>query len=224
MGGDVSATMLDNPPEPDKLRSLGIHADESRVIGVDEVWWRVHRTVGRNVLPWNAFRTYGPKLRFDPHVVHAGPKPAGDDPAHGVWYGASTPDAALAEAFQVGRTISRALDTPYLTGLSFSRPVVVLDLAFDSAGLWATRVGGTFGLSTEPHQVTQRWARAIVEAFPDLDGLRYSSRFANAPCLALFLPAATAMPAHPKMSQPLTHPDLTERITGAAYRLGYRVV
>jgi len=216
--------MLADPPEPERLRSLRIHADESRVIGVDEVWWRVHRTVGGHVLAWNAFRTYGPKLRFDPHVLHAGPDPAGNDSAHGVWYGASTPDAALAEAFQIDRTISREPDGPYLTGLSFARPLAVLDLAFDSLGAWATRVGGTFAISTEPHQVTQRWARVIVEAFPDLDGLRYSSRFANAPCLALFLPAATAMPANPKMSQPLTHPDLTDRITGAAYRLGYRIV
>jgi RES domain len=219
MGGDVSAPMLPDPPEPHTLRSLGIQSDEARVISVDDVWWRVHRTDGTHVLSWSAFRTYGPLLRFDPHAL-----PRGEDPAHGVWYGASTPDSALGEAFQVDRTIDRERGSPYLTGLSFTRPLTVLDLAVDSAGVWATRVGGTFAISTGPHEVTQRWARAIVEAFADLDGLRYNSRFAGAPCLALFLPAATAMPPRPRLSLPLTHPGLSSRIAGAARRLGYTVV
>jgi hypothetical protein len=72
--------------------------------------------------------------------------------------------------------------------------------------------------------VTQHWARNIVEAFPDLDGLHYNSWFAGAPCLALFLPAIPAMPARPTLSLPLTHPDLSSRIAGAAKRLGYRVI
>jgi hypothetical protein len=211
--------MLPDPPAPEVLRSLGIEADETRVIMADEVWWRVHRTEGAFVLAWNAFRTYGPLLRFDPHAL-----PRGQDPGHGVWCGASTPDAALGEAFQVDRTIDREPDSPYLTGLSFTRALTVLDLATDSAGAWATRVGGTFAISTGPHAVTQHWARTIVEAFPDLDGLRYNSRFAGAPCLALFLPAVTAMPARPKLSLPLTHPDLARRIAGAAKPLGYSVV
>jgi hypothetical protein len=211
--------MLPDPPEPNALRSLGIHADESRTMGLDEVWWRVHRTVGDHILAWNAFRTYGPKLRFDPHVL-----PEGDDPTHGVWYGAVTPDAALAEAFQVDRTISRETGGPFLTGLSLTRPLTVLNLATDTVGTWVTRVGGTFAISTALHEVTHRWARTIVEAFPDLDGLRYNSRFAGAPCLALFLPAASAMPVYPALSLPLTHPGLAGRIAGAARRLGYQVV
>jgi hypothetical protein len=211
--------MLPDPPTPHTLRSLGIEADETRVIEVDEVWWRVHRTEGAFVLAWNDFRTHAPLLRFDPHAL-----PRGNDPAHGVWYGASTPAAALAEAFLVDRTIDRVLDSPYLTGLSFIRPLTVLDLAADSQGAWVTRAGGTFAISTAAHAVTQHWSRNIVEAFPDLDGLRYNSRFAGGPCLALFLPAATAMPARPKLSLPLTHPDLASRIAGAAKQLGYSVV
>ena len=211
--------MLPNPPTAHALRSLSIQADETRVIEVAEVWWRVHRTEGAFVLAWNAFRTFGPLLRFDPHAL-----PKGEDPAHGVWYGAATPDAALGEAFQVDRTIDRELDRPYLTGLSFTRRLVVLDLAVDSKGAWATRAGGTFAISSGAHEVTQHWARNIVEAFPDLDGLRYNSRFAGAPCLALFSPALTAMPARPRLSLPLTHPDLASRIAGAAIRIGYSVV
>jgi hypothetical protein len=152
------------------------------------------------------------------------PLPKGDHGNYGVWYGSSTPCAGLGEAYQVDRTIDRRRRRPYLTGLSFTRPLTVLDLDVAGPGAWATRVGGTFAISTAPHAATQRWARHIVEAFPDLDGLRYNSRFAGVPCLALFSPAAAAMPPRPRLSLPLTHPDLTTRIAGAAKRLGYSVV
>lgn len=212
--------MLPDPPSPQLLRKLGIQDGELRVITTEEVWWRVHRTDGDHVLAWSEMRTYGPLLRFDPHAL-----PLGNDPiGRGVWYGASTPEVALAEAFQVDRTIDRECDRPYLTGLSFTRPITVLDVATDSDGAWATRTGGNFALSTGQHAVTQQWARHVVEAFPDLDGLRYNSRFAGAPCLALFTPAGAAMPLRPALSLPLSHPDLSSRITGAAKRLGYLVV
>lgn len=165
-------------------------------------------------------RTFGPLLRFDPHAL-----PLGADPVdRGVWYGASTPTTALAEAFQVDRTIDRDRYRPYLTGLSFTRPLSVLNLTTDSDGAWPTRVGGNYAISTGHHVVTQQWARRIVEAFPDLDGLRYNSRFAGGPCLALFRPAQTAMPERPVLSLPLSHPDLSARIAGAANRLGYLVL
>ncbi len=211
--------MLPDPPTPRELRAFGLESGETRMIAVDEDWWRVHRTEGSHVLAWNAFRTFGPLLRFDSH-----PLPQGEHARHGVWYGASTPTAALGEAYQVDRTIDRDRGRPYLTGLSFTRPLTVLDLATDSGGAWITRAGGNFAISTALHAVTQKWARHIVEAFPDLDGLRYNSRFAGDPCLALFPPAATAMPTRPTLSLPLTHPDLVKRIAGAAKRLGYAVV
>nr|WP_231110178.1 RES family NAD+ phosphorylase [Mycobacterium avium] len=107
---------------------------------------------------------------------------------------------------------------------SFPRPLRVLALAADSRGARATRVGGTFAISTARHTVTQQWARHITAAFPHLDGLRYNSRFAGDPCLALFPPAASEMPARPRLSLPLAHPDLAGRVAGAAKRLGYGVV
>lgn len=215
----TAAATLPDPPDPDTLRSLGVEADETRVIDIDQDWWRVHKTTGLHVLGWNVFRTYGPLMRFDPHAL-----PVGEDPNQGVWYGGATPDVALGEAFQVTRTIDRELDNPYLTGLRFTRPLTVLDLAADCAGAWVTRVGGTFAISTAAHAVTQQWARNIVAAFPHLQGLRYNSRFAGGPCLALYLPALTAMPGRPSLSLPLNHPDLVTRIAGAAKRLGYGVV
>lgn len=210
---------LPGPPPKAELRAIGIRDDEYRVVATDELWWRVHRTTGEHVLAWNAFREHGPHLRFDPH-----PPPARHHDGVGVWYGASRPTPALAEAFQAERTIDRFRGDPYLTGLRFTREIRLLDLAADSAGAWPTRAGGTFALSTGPHSITQRWARRITEAFPHLDGLRYNSRFAREPCIALFVPAVAAMPARPMLSVPLTHPGLASRIAKAAQRLGYLVV
>jgi hypothetical protein len=201
------------------LRTLGIRDDEYRLVATDDSWWRVHRTTGAHVVAWNAFREHGPHLRFDPHTP-----PAQHHDGVGVWYGASGPTSALAEAFQSARTIDRFRGDPYLTGLRFTRELRLLDLAADSVGAWPTRAGGTFALSTGPHSITQRWARRITEAFPNLDGLRYNSRFAGEPCTALFVPARTAMPARPVLSLPLTHPGLALRIAKAAQRLGYLVV
>lgn len=220
MGDDLTVDpMLSDPPPPPVLRSRGIDDDETHAIDVNEIWWRIHRTEGEHILAWNALRTFGPVLRFDPHHL-----PRGEHVQHGVWYGVSTPCAALGEAYQVDRTIDSERGRPYLTGLSFTRPLTLLDLAADSHGAWATRAGGTFAISTAPHTVTQQWARHITEAFPDLDGLRYNSRFAGDACLALFTPAASAMPARPRISLPLAHPDLASRIASAAKRLGYGVV
>lgn len=213
------STRLPPPPSVAELRVIGIREEEFRTVPTDSLWWRVHRTAGDHVLAWNAFRGHGPHLRFDPH-----PPPARQHEGAGVWYGASGPTVALAEVFQTTRTIDRILDAPYLTGLQPTRSLRLLDLATDSTGAWPTRAGGSFALSTGPHARTQQWARHIVEAFPDLDGLHYNSRFAGQPCIALFTPAVDAMPTRPTLSLPLNHPGLAARIAAAAQRLGYSVI
>ena len=214
-----ASSTLPDPPSASELRQIGTRDDELRRIDTSETYWRVHRTEGGHVLAWNAFRHFGPVLRFDPH-----PPPRSHYPDGAVWYGASTPGTALAEAFQVDRTIDRRNGRPYLTGLSFTRALSVLDLAVDSPGAWATRAGGTFAISTAPHTVTQRWARTIVDAFPDLDGVRYNSRFAGTASVALFAPARSATPTQPVISLPLTHPDLGGRLAETARRIGYQVI
>jgi hypothetical protein len=72
--------------------------------------------------------------------------------------------------------------------------------------------------------VTQRWARTIVDAFADLDGVRYNSRFAGTACVALFAPARSAIPMQPVVSLPLTHPDLARRLAATARRVGYQFI
>lgn len=171
------------------------------------------------MLAWKEFRIFGPLRRFDPH-----PDPKGAHSDCGVWYGGCVPGAALAEAFQEHRTIDRVREAPYLTGLRFTRTLRLLDMATDAVGAWPTRAGGTFAMSTAPHALTQRWARATVGAFPEIDGIRYNSRFAGRARIVLFAPAAPAMPKRPVSSHPLAHPGLAARIAAVAERLGYAMV
>ena len=170
-----------------------------------------------HVLAWNAFRHLGPVLRFHPR-----PPPQSEHPGWAVWYGAWGPGVGLAVAFQIDRTIDRRSGRPYR---------IAVHAAAIGAGSGSRQRrsvghsrGGIFAISTAPHVVTQRWARAVVEAFPDLDGVRYNSRFAGAACLALFSPARSSMPAQPLLSLPVTHPDLGVRLATAARRLGYQIV
>ncbi|MBD0323561.1 MAG: RES domain-containing protein, partial [Aldersonia sp.] len=114
---------LPGPPPVAQLRDIGIRNEEYMRIPTGELWWRIHRTAGHHVLAWNAFREHGPHLRFDPH-----PPPARHHDGHGVWYGASGPTVALAEAFQADRTIDRFRGHPYLTGLRFTRELRPLDI------------------------------------------------------------------------------------------------
>ena len=66
--------------------------------------------------------------------------------------------------------------------------------------------------------------RAIVDAFGDLDGVRYNSRFAGDPRVELFMAAQSAMPMQPWCPLPLTHPDVGSRLAAAPRRIGYRVI
>lgn len=214
----MTGEMLPGPPSSSELSRIGLRDDEVVPIS-EQTWWRVHRTEAEHSVPWNAFRTFGPVARFDPH-----PQPPADYPDVGVWYGASTPKAALGEAFQADRVIDRSFEAPHLTSLRLTRPTHVLDLATDSLGDWATRSGGTYAFSSAEHAVCRSWARAICDAFPTLAGIRYNSRFAGAACVALFRPSQPAMPTSPVTSRALTDPALALRIAAAADSLGYRVV
>lgn len=208
---------LPDPPSAEELRRIGIRDDEQRRIDTSETWCRAHRTKGTMSWRGTLFGTWGRCCAF----THALPR---NQNTRGGPFGTGlgVPGSGSLWRFKsIARSTAEAADH---TGLRFTRPLSVLDLAADSAGAWVTRAGGIFAISTAPRVVTQRWARAVLEAFPNLDGVRYNSRFAGAACLALFSPARSSMPAQPLLSLPVTHPDLGVRLATAARRLGYQIV
>ncbi len=212
------AAMLPPPPLIQALRAAGIRAGELLEWQPTEITWRVHRTTGPHILPWHELRTFGPILRFDHHPV-----PRDEHPDYGIWYGASSPRGALAEAFQSTRIVDRLRGDPYLTGLRFTRPLRLLDMSGIGGAAWATRVGGNHALDSARHGRSQHWARTIHRALDDIEGIVYRGRFAGGGAVAIFERAASAFPARPGLSLPLAHPALADAVDTAAQQLGYIV-
>ncbi|MCK8674663.1 MULTISPECIES: RES family NAD+ phosphorylase [Rhodococcus] len=211
--------VLPPPPSIAQLRAAGLLPKKVLEWQPSEIVWRVHRTTGSHVLPWNALREFGPILRFDQH-----PLPRGDHPGYGVRYGASSPQGALAEAFQSARVIDRHRGDPYLTGVRFTRVLQLLDVSGIGGGAWATRVGDNHALDSAPHRLSQHWARTIHRAHTDLDGIIYRGRFAGSTSVAVVERASDAFPQRPVLSLPLSHPGLADAVDTAAHKPGYVVV
>jgi hypothetical protein len=184
-------SMLPPPPSITALRDAGVHPDELITWKPTDLVWRVHRTTGGHVMPWNGMRTFGPILRFDHH-----PLPRAEHLTYGIWYGASSPRGALAEAFQSARVIDRRHGDPYLAGLRFQRPLRLFEVSA-SGSSWETR----------DHD--------------ELDGIIFRGRLAGGVCVALLDRAADAFPARPELSLSLAHPALDGPIATVGNQLGY---
>jgi hypothetical protein len=168
------------------------------------------------VLRWDELRRFGPVPggRFDPHR----PPPA--EQAEGVQYVALDLATAVAEHFQATRVVDRRRRNPVLIGWRPARALRLCDLS----GTWPLRAGASHVINTGPRNRCQEWARALRAAFPDLDGLWYSSSMTGEPCVVLFSPSADAFPSAPELSQLLAHPGLAPWLAAACRRTGYRLL
>ena len=79
-----------------------------------------------------------------------------------------------------------------MPGLSSSRSLTEADLAADGAGAWAPRAGMS-AISTARTRLPSGGARAIMDAFGDLDDVGDHSGFAADPSVALVTAADSAM-------------------------------
>ena len=124
----------------------------------------------------------------------------------------------VAEVFQARRRVDVATDEPMLATFALARNVLALDLT----GLWPTRVGASTAIHSGPRPRAQAWARVIYDAFPQVEGVLYcSSMNANAPALALFERALSALPPLPTSNDALSNPLLRTMLLRFATRLGY---
>lgn len=177
--------------------------------------WRIHRTRGEHVLPWNGFRSYGPLSsgRYDPHSL-----PPTDQPEHGIAYAADNLTTAIAEAFQtILRVNPSAPGDLHATSWTPLRPLRLLDLT----GGWASRNGAADALTSAPRPTCRAWSRAIHEQWDDLDGLWAPSTLTGRGIAALYQLSASAMPDAPAFSRPLAAPALWTLIADAAESVGY---
>jgi hypothetical protein len=129
------------PDRPD-LALLAASTPEHYDLGTDEVLWRIHRTTGPHVAPFNNLRTFGPirSCRFDPHPDG----PATEHQGIGVLYAAGTLQTSLAEVFQITRVIDCVTDAPAASAFRLRRTVKLLDLT----GEWPVRSGASHVINT----------------------------------------------------------------------------
>jgi hypothetical protein len=200
------------PPAPEALRR---EDSDFYALAEQAVIWRLHRTAGDNVIPWNALRYWGPShARFDPHE----PPPHLQD--RGVTYGALDIATCLAEVFQDRRVVDTARGAPYFTAWRPARPLQLLDLA----GRWPIRNGASHLLNTGPHDLCRIWSRTIYTRWPDLDGLWHISAMTGKPQVSLFTAARDSFPPRPMFSRPMADPATRGWIAAAAAHIGYEVV
>jgi len=200
-------------PEPPGAAALAALGPECRVLAEGTLLWRVYFRAGRHPTTWRAFRTFGPtRGRFDHH------QPPPRSQARQILYCAHQGATCLAEVFQDTRLLDRVRATPWLVGFRLVRDVNLLDLC----GTWPTRAGASMALSTGPRPRARRWARAIYQAYPQLEGLAYpSSMHANQTTIALFERAADALAATPAFHRGLDDPGLLLALSEVAAKIGY---
>ncbi len=203
-------------PLPPHRGELEFRPEHLRAVSVATVLWRVHRTSGEHVVPWNQLRCWGPAstMRFDPHQ----PPPQLQD--RGVSYAALGTPTALAEVFQRTRVINARRGSPYLTAWSATRELTLLDLT----GTWPSQAGASYAINTGRRNHCRAWARVIHTARPELDGLWYRSSMSGGDAVTLFTHAADSFPDRPRLSLPLDHPGLRGHLLAAASQIAYRVV
>lgn len=200
-------------PEPPPAAVLAALGPDVHVLPAGTELWRVYFQGGRHPTTWDRLRAFGPtNARFDPHL----PPPRVQD--RKVLYGASDGPVCVAEVFQETRVIDRAANDPALVGFAVTRALTLLDLT----GVWPTRAGASVAINSGTRLRAQRWARAIYEAFPALDGIHYaSSMFGNASAVALFERAEDALPDFPFLHRRLDDPLLDGVLRNVAARIGY---
>lgn len=209
------------PLPPERAVLVGQLQDED-IVAIHPATRLVRIFSARSAHPqrWNSFRHTGPLPhgRFDPHRPGHRGAPV-EDPDNGVVYFGLSVRTSVAEVFQTTSIVDRQTRGPQLVVVRPTRTLRLLDLS----GLWPTRVGASQEISSGPKKITQAWARAIREAFDDLDGLWYrSSMDGGGPAVCLWdPPAGEALPAEPDVLLPLDHPGLDIPLGRVCEQLNY---
>lgn len=218
--------MSERLPEVDPSRFPDLDADPTwvRSLPAGTAFARISKTAGPHPVRWHDFRSYGPlDARFDPH-----PGPVGDHPGEGVLYAVlerpaiTAFDACVLEVFQSRRIIRRSEDAPEVTIFAVTRELRLLDVS-DSD--WISVAGGNAAISSGERAQSRRWARAIRQAYPQLDGvISASSVIPSERVVAMWAPAQSALPRHPLARMRLDRDELSGVVDRAADRYGYLIL
>lgn len=223
-------------PDPSNFPSP-LPRSAARTLPAGTIFGRIYESGGAHPSLWHEFRHFGPTgSRFDHH-----PDPAGHHPDHAVTYVtpqiAVPPETAaqsvllvcLSECFSDRGVIERGSGAaggtqPRFVLFASTRDVTLLDLV-DST--WITDAGGNGQINTGDRALSRPWARAIHQAYPDIDGVFYRSRtiaqrprIPEARAVALWERAEDALPVSPIADIELSSPGLTVTLESFAKTLG----
>lgn len=177
--------------------------------------WRIARTGGRHPTAWNRLRNFGPvsTMRWDPHI-----SPPGLQPRRAVLYAATDLTTAAAEVWQASRLIDPHTGTPIVAKFTPTVPLRLLNLT--AGGQWAIRNGASAALATAPRDVCRAWARAILDAQPDLDGLLVPSTLSGTN-VVLYPAGARAIPIRADLLASFSDPATLTLLDVIARSIGY---
>lgn len=162
--------------------------------------WAIVDGAGAYARPFGTMRSYGPvaSARFDPH-----PEPASDISGELALYAASDLLTAIAERYQRRRMVYLTDPaSPIAYSWFAARELTLVDLT--DAG--AVRLGASHAVNSGPKAVCRRWARAIRAAWPNADGMRYSSSMTGRDCAVLWAPAGGSFPSGPAFAEFVASP------------------
>jgi RES domain len=204
-------------PEPPGVNALQEIAPRTIILAADAPLARIYFAAGPHPSKWSDFRYFGPtNARWDHHLANA--PGIGADRGRAVFYCAPDLDTCAAEVFQATRRIDRIRNAPFLVVFALSSAVTLLDLR----GSFATAVGASTAIHSGPRSRARAWARALYEAYPDLQGLYYgASMNGHAPAVALNERAQDAMPPSPQFHRALNDDMLVGVLQQIAMRLSY---
>lgn len=225
-------------PAPDASKfPLPLPAGSVRVLPAGTVFGRIYDAGGAHPTRWHDFRHYGPtQSRFDHH-----PDPESHHPDHAVTYVTPQitvpPETAaqsvllvcLSECFSDRGVIERGDGSsggaqPRFVLFASTRDITLLDLV-DST--WVAGAGGNDQINIGDRALSRPWARAIHQAYPDIDGVFYHPRtitqrphLPRARAVALWERAEDTLPVSPTLDIELSSPGLTVTLESFAKTLG----
>ncbi len=158
--------------------------------------------------PWDRHRFYGPLngMRFDHH-----PPPLGDTSGRSVWYSAKFLVGAASEAFGNQGFIDKGSGRR----VCFARlrsPIKVLNLSGTDPHAFHLDQR----IATErSYDVSQAWARAFYDSYPEIQGIRWPGRLAGSICF-VFTDRAPMSSVELIEDVDISHPKVWPRIARAA--------
>lgn len=179
--------------------------------------FRIYFRNGAHPSTWDQFRDFGPTgSRFDHHTL---PKRHQQRAILYVTRGSHAILTALAEVFQISRHIDRSHGDPWLAAFDLAAPLSLLN----TDSVWTARAGGNMAINSGLRSRSRDWSRCIYRSYPAVAGIAYPSSLTNEPCAALYERAAGALPSHPQLNLPLTHPALGTNLLTAAAQLNFTI-